>query len=181
MGVFLLFVSFIVFVWALVGLIRPASARISNRWISPLIWLGSLWLFILGISSMPDKPPLAPAPTPVQAIVDNPDGTRSHAAPRPSANNQWTPAGRELFAAVQCPDHIERLAQYGVRWTDGILEPKFPRAGWQDAENYLAVYMGDAVEFQNGFGAWQRHRYSCVVNVKTEQVIDVAALPGRIQ
>ena len=100
---------------------------------------------------------------------------------QPSANTQWTPAGRELFAAVQCPDHIERLAQYGVRWTDGVLEPKFPRSGWQDAENYLAVYMGDAVEFQNAFGAWQRHRYSCVVNVRTEQVVDVAALPSRLQ
>ena len=121
-------------------------------------------VFTQGMSLMPDKPP--PAPAPVRAIVDNPDGTRSHEARQPSANNQWTPAGRELFAAVQCPDHIERLSQYGVRWTDGLLEPKFPRSGWQDADNYLAVYMGDAIEFQNGFGAWERHRYSCVVDVK---------------
>ena len=178
MGGFLIFVSFIVFVWACVGLIRPASARIPNRLISPLIWLGSLWLFMQGISLMPDKPP--PAPVPVRALVNNSDGTRSAAAPRPS-QNQWTPASRELFAAVQCPDHIERLAQYGVRWTDGMLEPKFPRSGWSDEANYLAVYMGDAIEFQNGFGAWERHRYSCVVDVKNEQVIDVAALPGRLE
>ena len=179
MGGFLLFVSVVVFVWACVGLINPRTARIPNRWMSVLIWMGSVMAFTQGMSRMPDEPP--PAPVPVRALVNNPDGTRSAAPPRPPQDNQWTPASRELFAAVQCPDHIERLAQYGARWTDGMLEPKFPRSGWQDAANYLAVYMGDAIEFQNGFGAWQRYRYSCVVDVKNEQVIDVAAVPGRLQ
>ena len=82
MGGFLLFVSFVVFVWACVGLIHPASARIPNRWMSVLIWLGSVMVFTQGMSMMPDQSP--PAPVPVRAIVNNPEGTRSAAPSRES-------------------------------------------------------------------------------------------------
>lgn len=42
---------------------------------------------------------------------------------------------------LNCPDHVERLAAYGFRWIDGILDPKFSRSGWRDEPNYLAVYL----------------------------------------
>ena len=91
-----------------------------------------------------------------------------------------TPAGGEIFAAVTCPAQIERLARYGVRWVDGILKPKISRFGWKNQEEWIATYVGDRVEFQNGFGAWQPHVYECDVNVRSRAVVAVRANPGRL-
>lgn len=82
-------------------------------------------------------------------------------------------------ASVWCPDHVERLAPSSYRWTDGILEPKFVIMLLTDDPNVI-TYIGDHVEFQNGFGAWQRHIYQCDFDVKTETVITTRAVPGRL-
>ena len=71
-------------------------------------------------------------------------------------------------------------ANYGVRWVDGWLEPKLSRHGWRDEEAGIAVYMGDRVEFQNAFGAWQPHIYACFVDVRRSAVVNVTARPGRL-
>ncbi len=69
---------------------------------------------------------------------------------------------------------------YGSRWTDGFLEPKLSRSIWSDRENGIATYIGDKIEFQNGFGAWQPHVYSCDVDLGLKVVVDVSAAPGRL-
>ena len=93
---------------------------------------------------------------------------------------QQTPKGHEMFALLMCPDEVEKLANYGVRWVDGWLEPKLSRHGWRDEEAGIAVYMGDRVEFQNAFGAWQPHIYACFVDVRRSAVVNVTERPGRL-
>ena len=60
-----------------------------------------------------------------------------------------------------------------------MLEPKLTR--WRSTQDgNVFTYVGDSIEFQNGFGAWQPHVYECDYNVITERVIDVRARPGRL-
>ena len=40
--------SFVVFLWAVVGLINPVWARLPNRWSSVTVWLGSVALLLIG-------------------------------------------------------------------------------------------------------------------------------------
>lgn len=86
----------------------------------------------------------------------------------------------EVAALVRCPRRVERLAQYTHRWTDGFLEPKFSHSRSTGNRN-VVTYLGDRLEFQNGFGAWQPHIYECDLNVVTEQVVAVRARPGRLR
>ena len=85
---------------------------------------------------------------------------------------------------VECARRVERLANYSFRWTGGWtgIWTRFPRYRWDDDERRIATMFGDSIEFQNGFGAWQRHRYSCRVDgtVEPPSVLDVTAVPGRL-
>ena len=85
----------------------------------------------------------------------------------------------EVDASIRCPEYIERLARYTHRWTDGFLEPKFSHLRMTGDPNVI-TYIGDHIEFQNGFGAWQPHTYECDLNVETKEVVDVRARPGRL-
>ncbi|GFM67858.1 hypothetical protein K5D34_21170 [Pseudomonas cichorii] len=85
-----------------------------------------------------------------------------------------------VAAAVFCKTPIEKLAQYDVKWTDGVLEPKFSRYKWADKERGVITFFGDKIQYQNGFGAFQNHIYSCDYNTLTEQVVKVNAQPGRL-
>lgn len=83
-------------------------------------------------------------------------------------------------AGVYCKDHVERLAKYSARWTDGTFETKFSRFRWLDQSKGTLTYIGDKIEFQNGFGAHQAHIYECDYNPETNVVSDVRARPGRL-
>ena len=47
-------ISFVVYSWAVLGLIKPISAGLPNRWASVPIWIGSVVLFISGGSFIED-------------------------------------------------------------------------------------------------------------------------------
>lgn len=83
-------------------------------------------------------------------------------------------------ASVYCPQQIERLAKYDVKWTDGMLEPKLSRYKWKSKDKGIVSYIGDKIQFQNGFGAFQNHIYVCDVDTTTDQVVSVDAMPGRL-
>lgn len=85
-----------------------------------------------------------------------------------------------ISAAVYCDDPIESLAKFSVRWTDGMLEPKFSHFRWLNQEQGTVTFIGDKIEFQNGFGAYQGHIYECDLNPSNNQVLDVRARPGRL-
>ena len=48
MNTFFFVVSFLVFFWAVVGFIKPAAARLPNRWVAFLVWIVSVILLGLG-------------------------------------------------------------------------------------------------------------------------------------
>ncbi len=90
-------------------------------------------------------------------------------------------AGRhEIDAILACSPKIERLAKYSHKWTDSILESKFTHLIWADQPRGVVTYMGDKIQFQNGFGAWQNYTYLCDYSPNNKQVVDVSVSKGRL-
>lgn len=83
-------------------------------------------------------------------------------------------------ASVLCKAPVERLAKYTARWTDGALEGKFPKFRWLDKDKGSLTFIGDKVEFQNGFGAYQAHVYECDFLPGANVVLAVRAEPGHL-
>lgn len=46
---------------------------------------------------------------------------------------------------------MERLAKYSSQCTDGTFETKFSHFHWLNQKNVAINYIGDEIEFQNGF------------------------------
>jgi hypothetical protein len=84
-------------------------------------------------------------------------------------------------AAIPCAEKVEQLAQNSHQWTDSLLESKFHRFRWVDQNAGIVRYIGDRVQFQNGFGAWVNHQYFCDFNTEYGFVVDQGAAPGRLQ
>lgn len=83
-------------------------------------------------------------------------------------------------AEAYCPSRIERLASYDVRWTDSFYQRKMSAWRWKDKEKGTLTYVGDKVQFQNGFGAWQNINYECDLDpTKNKYVIDVRVFSGK--
>ncbi len=84
-------------------------------------------------------------------------------------------------AVVQCPDHVERLANYGFRWTDGLRELKLRLSQNVVADDPdVVTYVGDKIEYQNRYGVWERQVYGCDLDIITREVVDVRVTPGRL-
>lgn len=83
-------------------------------------------------------------------------------------------------ASVYCKDYVEKLAKYSARWTDGTFETKFSRFRWLNKDKATLTFIGDKIEFQNGFGAYQAHIYECDFDPVLKTVLDVRAQPGRL-
>jgi hypothetical protein len=82
-----------------------------------------------------------------------------------------------FLASAYCQDEIARLARYSVRWTDTT---KFSRFRWLNKKQGSVTFVGDKVEFQNGFGAFMPHTYECDFDPASKKVLDVRAAPGRL-
>ncbi len=54
------------------------------------------------------------------------------------------------------------------------------RFRWLDQGAGALTYIGDKIQFQNGFGAWQNHIYECDYDAGTGKPIEVRAQPGRL-
>lgn len=144
------------------------------------------WLFFSGPDSVPERAGGArssEAASAASAASVSADALRAERRARREAQEREEERGDPTMAAgLVCDDAVERLAQYASRWTDGFLEPKFSRYRWQDGGRRVAVVFGDTIEFQNGFGAWQPHLYSCTLDMSKSppEVLDVEAAPGRL-
>ena len=77
-----------------------------------------------------------------------------------------------LRATYACQPVIEGMARYAYEWTDGWLDVKFDRFGWNDREAGIVAYFGDKIRFQNGFGAWQNATYRCFYDTLNGTVVD---------
>lgn len=85
-----------------------------------------------------------------------------------------------LAASFACDSEVERLARYDFEWTDGFLGMKFTHYRWRNQDNGIVTYIGDQIQFQNGFGAMQRHIYECDYDTVAERPVEVRAEPGRL-
>jgi len=84
-------------------------------------------------------------------------------------------------ATVACRAAVEHRAQYDIRWEDGLLgEDTFTRAGWADETKTSVTFAGDAVSFQNGFGAFARVSYFCTVDRVSKAVVGLQIARGRL-
>lgn len=85
-----------------------------------------------------------------------------------------------IAAGVYCKDPVAKLGKYTARWTDGTFDMKFSRFRWLNKEQGTLTFIGDKIEFQNGFGAFQKHIYECDFNPVNNQVLAVRAEPGQL-
>lgn len=87
--------------------------------------------------------------------------------------------GRRFKGAAEapCAHAVEALAKFDYKWTNGFGERKFTRYDWANKEAGLLLYQGDSIQFQNGFGAFQRHVYECVYDPGNKRVVTVEARP----
>jgi hypothetical protein len=83
-------------------------------------------------------------------------------------------------ASFACRDRIERLPRFSFRWVDKWYEPKFSHYKWLNLPQGTVTYIGDRLEIQNMFGAWEAFIYECDFDVSTKTVLAVRAQPGRL-
>ncbi|MEJ1463353.1 MAG: hypothetical protein RPU15_08760 [Candidatus Sedimenticola sp. (ex Thyasira tokunagai)] len=92
-------------------------------------------------------------------------------------------AQKYVFTASRyCQGSIERLAKYDFQWTDGggIFDSKFTHFRWKDKSDLTVTYLGDKLKLQNGFGAWQYHKYECDYDPQAKSILAVRVSPGRL-
>lgn len=83
-----------------------------------------------------------------------------------------------IFASFACQREMEAQAKYAARWPDD--HPSWFYNEWRDAEKSAIVYLGDRLQLQNGFGAWENYIYSCTYDPDSDHVIEVFLAAGRI-
>ncbi|MDN3517060.1 hypothetical protein QWY84_05505 [Aquisalimonas lutea] len=79
-------------------------------------------------------------------------------------------------AEEACDGRIAGAAQYEHRWS---AAPLFRRYVWRDQDAGVIAYGGDAIEFKNGFGSWQRYQYVCLFDTRAQSVRDVSVAPAQ--
>lgn len=87
-----------------------------------------------------------------------------------------------MTAGALCARDIEKLAKNNAKWTDGTLESKFSHFRWRDQKSGVVTFLGDKVQFQNGFGAYVNMTYECDIDVSKQSrvVLEVRARQGRL-
>jgi hypothetical protein len=135
--------------------------------LSPYFWVGIFAFIVFGV---------------VRSKKDARDYTATHAAEiaqqEAACKTNLKCLGEKYENALlsPCSRLIERHAKYQFRW-DGM---RFSRYGWGNTDKTKIIYYGDAVQFQNGFGAWQNMIYSCSYDPGANKITDVAVTPGRL-
>jgi len=79
-------------------------------------------------------------------------------------------------AMAACIRPVEGLASYSAEWIGGMT-PRFIGRAWRDREKNVVMLFGAGIKFQNGLGAWQRHRYECDYDIGKKAVVGVRAYP----
>lgn len=103
-------------------------------------------------------------------------------AEKPSCDSALSCAVEEhrISAQVACNREIEGFANFSFRWTNTWTKPKYVRQSWDGNSRDTFRLFGDEIEFQNGFGAWQKHIYVCAYDFDRGAVVAVDVEPGRI-
>ena len=153
-GVLLMLFSALVFVIAVVGLLRPSLVRIPDRMAAVWAFALSVGLFIGG--GMLLSPPNGESTASDTSVERDDMGSRlADIEARTVCNARLTDAATTLFYAG---------ARH--RWTVPDAETRFSEKWFTDVPN-VTTYMGSALEFMNPDGSWTRTIYECDWNSET--------------
>jgi hypothetical protein len=86
----------------------------------------------------------------------------------------------QVDAEVDCSPAVEKLAKFSARWTNQGLDLKFSHYRWHNLERSYVAYIGDNIQFQNGYGSYQRMTYTCVYDTVNKKIVGVQAQPGML-
>lgn len=86
---------------------------------------------------------------------------------------------KRFDAEERCSSRIEQQAKYDFKWTDGIFGRKFPSYFIADPTLKHAMFEGDSLKLQNGFGAWSNYVYRCNYDLINDRVIKVILYQGK--
>lgn len=103
---------------------------------------------------------LEPEPKPEPAPEPKPQPK-----PRPAPARERGNAHHETEGRMLCTRLIELSARYDYDWNAGLLGNRFPVKRW---DGRRIVFAGNAIRFQNGFGAWQQMSYRCDYDTRTK-------------
>jgi len=88
---------------------------------------------------------------------------------RHKTDAQWMATNYRAAIGTICAPEIEKLARYDFEWIGGLTATKFPSYVGKVKKPYVLTISGDAIKFQNGFGAFRQTTYYCDYNLKTDE------------
>lgn len=77
-------------------------------------------------------------------------------------------------------DEIEKLALHDVKWTDKSGEGKFSNVKWNNQGAGLMTFIGDKVEFRDGYAAYTPMVYECDLSADFKTVLAVRVYKGHL-
>lgn len=84
-------------------------------------------------------------------------------------------------AKAACRSAIERRSKWDFRWTATL--GVFDGYRWNPKHSSTrgrVDFLGDSVEFQNGFGAWINYSYICTYDARNGIIVGVEMRPGHL-
>lgn len=129
----------------------PEASRSLQGGILALVLVGGVGWAIFSPSE--PSPPTAPPKSEAECQADVQCWSERHSAE----------------SLAPCTDAVERMAAHSFRWLDGTFDQKFTHIGLNKDEHKSIRYIGDKIEFQNGFGAFTRYSYTCTWDPVTHQ------------
>ena len=176
-GVLLMLFSALVFVIAVVGLLRPSLVRIPDRMAAVWAFALSVGLFVGGgmLLSPPNGESTA-SDTPSPVYLEHLD-TEDRNMPSPSLASRVLDLEGMTHCNVRLQDAARVLYRDGAlyRWTATELEERFGRMLSDDPD--VTTYFGNALEFMNPDGTWTKAFYECDWNSETGEIVDVRVQP----
>jgi len=86
----------------------------------------------------------------------------------------------KIEATVSCQQEIGHRSLHDIKWTDSMGDPVFSQLAWGDERHSSITYIGDKVEFQNGFGAFTPMTYYCTYDPASKQITSLNVVEGRL-
>lgn len=102
-------------------------------------------------------------------VAESPDAapeTKSESNPVVGDPEAWI-RSHAVDGRTACSYAVEQLAQHKHRWTAGMFGDRFPIIRVHDKHTGTIAFVGDNIEFMNGFGAWIPHQYACIYSPST--------------
>ena len=180
MGMILVTASVAVFVWAVVGLIRPTWARLPSRAASVGVWVLSVVLFIIGGALMLDSTPeqteqsaeesIAPTGGPVEVAIDFDIERDSRGQLRISGETNLPNETRLIFSLSQ------QATNFGVQDSGQVQNGRFESA-WLGGSLSAGVYeVNITVPFHNAQPASVQRRLGPALEAMTGPLVEQGSL-----